>query len=777
MKQYFKKSILIAIIINGALSVQLHAASPTKPWQSRKPDSQARKRAERLMGHVQPDTGVKREEAEGDISAKKAQKRLDRLKKQIQPSKPESALAPEDVGATSKFIEKPEHCDVVIKKWKNELRKYGRVVVEQMLENEERYQDTHIVFYHAQQQGNRIIVETLKNLYERENKKPLRSDFEFLRLWTEGSDYKDVNSYLDSFGIPNPFTVGPNNMNDNDPKIRAMLLAVNPVLFGNFDWEGECTFAYFLSDRSIKMFVQSALRDIFQKYGLNKSFIKDLLDINQKNKSNTGDIVQVFIPKELVDDCAYLCQAWGAPQKNYLLDKNGQPIIKDDKGITLYDNRRERYTKCRTILELLQVDKDAVEDVKKIQLRLFFSKTGPLLNPDLGAKIFRFTTLSVEQLREYKESVKDVLRKAFAHYEKPLLRRIKEGLLGTKEQASPRRAEEQSNLLTSQEKNEAQPRPLTFQEKNIIEKTVDRLVIPINIFEAITMLDAVEEVKKLLAQGVDINQVNAEGETPFFYAVKKGRFHVAHMLLEAGANKEARDKYDHTILMSAVSWANIETIKYLVLDAKVDINAGDKDGKTALMVAARDGMAGFVRLFLENGADIEARDHSGQTVLMEAAQWGRLNVVKILMQAGMDKEARDKDGRTVLLYSVGSAGKVDVVQFLLQAGANKQVRDTYGRTALMFAVAGENIDIVKFLLQTGVDIEAKDIADETALMHAVAYGSLEVIKILVDAGANIDAKNQGNKTALDIAIWRHKKEVATYLQDVKQQREKIKSKL
>ncbi|HEV2601497.1 MAG TPA: ankyrin repeat domain-containing protein [Candidatus Babeliales bacterium] len=529
LKQYIKKSLLITIIINFGLSVQLHAADQS---------GHARKRVERIVGHMQPDAGVK--EVAGDASVQNAQRRLQKLKQQMQPTKSQSAISPEDVGATSTFIERPEHCQAVVQKWKTQLRLFGETIIQRMLENEERYRDTHFVFYHAQNQGNRIIVELLRNVYAWEYKKQLRLDFEFLRLWKDGSDFKDVNSYLDSFGIPNPFTVGDNDLNDNREDIRVVLLAVNPLLFGNFQDSGECTFDYFLNEQGISNFIHIPLKKIFKHYGFKESFIRDLIDINKRNKPKTGDIVQIFIPKNLVDDSAYLCQAWGAPQKEQLRDKYGQPIITDNKGVMLYDNVRQRYTKCSGILELLQINPDAVPESKTIQLRLFFSKMGPLLNPALGAKMFRFTTLSAEQLRESKEAVKIVASKIFA--ERAGSRYYAKAVYG----AEPT----------------AQQKPLTSQERSVVESAIERLT-EMSIFEAVRQPDAIKRIKKLLARGADLNAKNQQGITPLMEAAMIGRLDVAQFLVSAGADIDIKDKYGKTALEIAESIKSKEIATYL----------------------------------------------------------------------------------------------------------------------------------------------------------------------------------------------------------------------
>ena len=119
-------------------------------------------------------------------------------------------------------------------------------------------------------------------------------------------------------------------------------------------------------------------------------------------------------------------------------------------------------------------------------------------------------------------------------------------------------------------------------------------------------------------------------------------------LIRAGADVNAVDKDGKTALMRAVCKGHEEIVK-LLLKAGTDVRAADKDGSTALMGAARWGYEETVKLLLKAGADVHAADRDGSTALTLAAQWGHVEAVKLLLDAGADVCAADREGSTALM--------------------------------------------------------------------------------------------------------------------------------
>jgi ankyrin repeat protein len=80
----------------------------------------------------------------------------------------------------------------------------------------------------------------------------------------------------------------------------------------------------------------------------------------------------------------------------------------------------------------------------------------------------------------------------------------------------------------------------------------------------------------------------------------------------------------------------------------IDVNESHIDGRTALMLAARNCKVENVRLLIEAGANITAIDHDGNTALIWASVLGNIKILQMLIDAGSDINAKNHEGKTAL---------------------------------------------------------------------------------------------------------------------------------
>lgn len=170
-----------------------------------------------------------------------------------------------------------------------------------------------------------------------------------------------------------------------------------------------------------------------------------------------------------------------------------------------------------------------------------------------------------------------------------------------------------------------------------------------------------------------------------FAAVESGKVEIVRLLLEEGANVNARIvlgsyiegptyacQHQDTALQKAC-FTNKEIVK-LLIDYRADVNspAKGKLGRTALQAAAQHGDSTIVQLLLDHGADVNAppAKDRGATALQLAAITGNISLGLLLLERGADVNAPGAlhDGRTALEGAV-ERGRIDMVQLLFNTGA------------------------------------------------------------------------------------------------------------
>jgi uncharacterized protein len=160
-------------------------------------------------------------------------------------------------------------------------------------------------------------------------------------------------------------------------------------------------------------------------------------------------------------------------------------------------------------------------------------------------------------------------------------------------------------------------------------------------------------VSRMLAAGLDPNQLDPRGQPALIVALQSQSLKVAKVLWDAkGIQIDIRNHAGETPLMMAALKAEVDAANALVAHGA----AVQKEGWSPLHYAATGGSAAIVRLLLSKGAMLEARSPNGTTPLMMAARYGNEEAVDALLAAGADRTAKNDLGMDASAFAA-SAGR------------------------------------------------------------------------------------------------------------------------
>ena len=206
--------------------------------------------------------------------------------------------------------------------------------------------------------------------------------------------------------------------------------------------------------------------------------------------------------------------------------------------------------------------------------------------------------------------------------------------------------------------------------------------------------------------------------------------------------------YHHqTALIRAVKSTNVE-VACALIDAKADIRDVDEDRRSLLMIVSRyksgsdaEQEVELVKTLLSANVSTNSVDKEGQTALMIAASKGKADIVATLVSADADTNVLDNKGRTALSFAI-QEGKTEIVRILLPVDENLDIKVENNCTVVSFDLQDVDVEITE-LLKTNSHYADK--SDCVVLPDITEKGTIYVIQALVLAGAEICTVDGGRK--------------------------------
>lgn len=218
--------------------------------------------------------------------------------------------------------------------------------------------------------------------------------------------------------------------------------------------------------------------------------------------------------------------------------------------------------------------------------------------------------------------------------------------------------------------------------------------------------NGLEIVRELIKAGAGVNLQNSEGETALHHAVLLGNLDTIKALIDAGAGLNIHANNGDTPLGNAVSSRKSLELVEILLNAKADVNAKNRDDCTTIFLAAKSASLEVIRTLISQRADVNIPNKNGDTALMNALQNNeKAKVIKALLDAGANVNATNNDGSTALILAAKNE-TVEIIEMLVNKGANVNAKNNRGETPLLQVAStadkcNERVKIAKLFLAKG----------------------------------------------------------------------------
>lgn len=192
---------------------------------------------------------------------------------------------------------------------------------------------------------------------------------------------------------------------------------------------------------------------------------------------------------------------------------------------------------------------------------------------------------------------------------------------------------------------------------------------------------AVRVVRYLLSQGVNVDEKEENGYTPFHYLVRNSFYpHDGHTFA-------------------------IMSIAYLLLDAGASPHTTNLYGYTPLHWAARHGCLSLAQILVSRGAIVLVQNVDGDTPLHLAAANGKEYIIDYFGSLGISMNVTNKRKMTPLHMVIHR--QTETINMLVKYGADVNVRDDEDWTPLHQAAYYNRVKSFLALIASGADTSLK----------------------------------------------------------------------
>ena len=204
----------------------------------------------------------------------------------------------------------------------------------------------------------------------------------------------------------------------------------------------------------------------------------------------------------------------------------------------------------------------------------------------------------------------------------------------------------------------------------------------------------IEIFQYFLSKGVDINQKDDKGSTPFMNAALTNGLNVVKLLQNYVKDINHKNKKGNSALSFAIQRNSIDIINYLI-ELRADVSVKDTRGNNlfyylikSLRYSKIDDFKQKANILISKGLDVNEIQQNGNTLYHLAVETNNSELIKWVHDKKINVNIKNKDGITPLHLAIMKAKNDKIIQLLLNFGADKTIKTDFDESS--YQLASEN---------------------------------------------------------------------------------------
>jgi len=273
------------------------------------------------------------------------------------------------------------------------------------------------------------------------------------------------------------------------------------------------------------------------------------------------------------------------------------------------------------------------------------------------------------------------------------------------------------------------------------------------------------QVKILTDYHCKMNVQDQKGLTPLHFAAATGDEKIVKMLLENGADVWVRDEMGKTPAHLACAINSLELVEMLITEEMTHLTDSAKNSMLHVVLMNEPPSLKIIHLLIKRKVNPDAKDQNGNTALHKAIPTFDPEIIGAIAEKTQIIDSQDQKGQTPL-HLICALAKVDetkILEILLKQKADPNLKNKQGKTptqlldkhlinmksilkkasvqfhgnnVLLDAVKLKDQEKLKALLRAKADPNVLNSKQETPLYWAVQFENAVMVKELIEHGAN-----------------------------------------